>query len=87
MQPTRPEALLDRRRLRLDERSAMGYQCDPDRPIIVLLFLHFLFLSPLVPGTANAPVLVLVGLLMLTPVSKVEWTKLDQAFTAILASS
>ncbi len=55
---------------------------------IALLFLPFLFLSPLlslVPGIATAPALVLVGLFMLAPVSKIDWTQFEQAFPAFLA--
>lgn len=55
---------------------------------IACLFLPFLFLSPLlslVPGIATAPALVLVGLFMLAPISKIEWAKFDQAFPAFLA--
>ena len=55
---------------------------------IGLMFLPFLFLSPLlslIPGIATAPALVLVGLFMLAPISKIEWAKFDQAFPAFLA--
>lgn len=53
-----------------------------------VLFLPFLFLSPLlslVPGIATAPALVLVGLFMLAPISKIEWSDFEQAFPAFLA--
>ncbi|GHC34583.1 hypothetical protein GCM10008094_29440 [Aidingimonas halophila] len=56
--------------------------------VIALLFLPFLFLSPLlslVPGIATAPALVLVGLFMLAPVGKIDWSRYDQAFPAFLA--
>ncbi|MCK2183287.1 NCS2 family permease [Halomonas getboli] len=56
--------------------------------VIALLFLPFLFLSPLlslVPGIATAPALVLVGLFMMVPVAKIDWQRLDQAFPAFLA--
>ncbi|MCC5883628.1 MAG: NCS2 family permease [Halomonas sp.] len=55
---------------------------------IAFLFLPFLFLSPLlslVPGIATAPALVLVGLFMLAPISKIDWTQFEQAFPAFLA--
>ncbi|WP_422677932.1 NCS2 family permease [Bisbaumannia pacifica] len=55
---------------------------------IALLFLPFLFLSPLlslVPSIATAPALVLVGLFMLAPITKIDWTRYDQAFPAFLA--
>ncbi|WP_432414601.1 NCS2 family permease [Chromohalobacter israelensis] len=53
-----------------------------------LLFLPFLFLSPLlslVPAIATAPALVMVGVFMLAPVGRIEWQKMDQAFPAFLA--
>ncbi|WP_148252516.1 NCS2 family permease [Aidingimonas lacisalsi] len=56
--------------------------------VISLLFLPFLFLSPLlslVPSIATAPALVLVGLFMLAPIGKIEWTRFEQAFPAFLA--
>jgi AGZA family xanthine/uracil permease-like MFS transporter len=55
---------------------------------IALLFLPFLFLSPLlslVPGIATAPALVLVGLFMLAPVAKIDWARAEEAFQAFLA--
>lgn len=56
--------------------------------IIAFLFLPFLFLSPLlslVPGIATAPALVMVGLFMMAPISKIDWNHFDQAFPAFLA--
>lgn len=56
--------------------------------VIALLFLPFLFLSPLltlVPSIATAPALVLVGLFMMAPISKIDWEHFDQAFPAFLA--
>uniref|UniRef100_UPI003F6F2A3A NCS2 family permease n=1 Tax=Dyadobacter sp. TaxID=1914288 RepID=UPI003F6F2A3A len=53
-----------------------------------LLFLPFLFLSPLlsaVPAIATAPALVLVGVFMMKPVVKINWTQLHEAFPAFLA--
>jgi AGZA family xanthine/uracil permease-like MFS transporter len=53
-----------------------------------LLFLPFLFLAPLlsvVPAIATAPALVLVGVFMVRPVTKVKWTQLDEAIPAFLA--
>ncbi len=47
-----------------------------------LLFLPFLFLSPLlslVPALATAPVLVLVGIFMLKPLIYVRWERFDEA--------
>jgi AGZA family xanthine/uracil permease-like MFS transporter len=54
-----------------------------------LLFLPFLFLAPLlsvVPAIATAPALVLVGVFMVRPVTKINWTKLDEAIPAFLAT-
>jgi len=53
-----------------------------------ILFLPFLFLSPLisaVPAIATAPALVLVGVFMMKPVVKINWHKLHEAFPAFLA--
>ncbi len=52
------------------------------------LFLPFIFLSPLlsvVPSIATAPALVLVGVFMLKPVTKINWGSLDDAIPAFLA--
>ena len=52
-----------------------------------LLFLPFLFLSPLlsvVPSIATAPALLLVGVFMTAPISKINWKKLDDAIPAFL---
>lgn len=53
-----------------------------------LLFLPFMFFSPLlsiVPAIATAPVLVLVGVFMMTPVTKINWDRFDDAIPAFLA--
>ncbi|MCF0054893.1 NCS2 family permease [Dyadobacter sp. CY356] len=53
-----------------------------------ILFLPFLFLSPLisaVPAIATAPALVLVGVFMMKPVVKINWDQLHEAFPAFLA--
>lgn len=53
-----------------------------------VLFLPFLFLSPLlsmVPAIATAPALVLVGVFMISPVSKIKWQQWDEAIPAFLA--
>lgn len=53
-----------------------------------LLFLPFMFISPLlsiVPAIATAPALVLVGVFMMKPVQKINWGQLDDAFPALLA--
>ncbi|MEP6746164.1 MAG: NCS2 family permease [Bacteroidota bacterium] len=53
-----------------------------------LLFLPFLFLAPLlsvIPAIATAPALVLVGVFMISPVTKINWLKLDDAIPAFLA--
>ncbi|UFH57357.1 NCS2 family permease [Spirosoma sp. KNUC1025] len=51
-------------------------------------FLPFLFLSPLlsiIPSIATAPALVLVGAFMMKPVTRINWTQLDDALPAFLA--
>lgn len=53
-----------------------------------VLFLPFLFLSPLlgiIPAIATAPALIVVGVLMMKPVTKINWDKLDDAIPAFLA--
>lgn len=53
-----------------------------------LLFLPLMFLSPLlsvIPSVATAPVLVLVGVFMMSPVLKIHWFQLDDAIPAFLA--
>jgi len=53
-----------------------------------LLFLPFMFLSPLlsiVPAVATAPALVLVGVFMMKPVQKINWAQFDDAIPAFLA--
>jgi AGZA family xanthine/uracil permease-like MFS transporter len=53
-----------------------------------ILFLPFLFLSPLlsaIPAIATAPALVLVGVFMMKPVVKINWSQLHEAFPAFLA--
>ncbi|ALM52723.1 NCS2 family permease [Halomonas huangheensis] len=56
--------------------------------VIAVLFLPFLFLSPLlslVPSIATAPALVLVGLFMMAPVTRIDWSRFEDAFPAFLA--
>lgn len=53
-----------------------------------VLFLPFMFLSPLlsvIPGIATATALVLVGVFMMNPVTKINWNKFDDAIPAFLA--
>ncbi|MBI9071006.1 MAG: NCS2 family permease [Melioribacteraceae bacterium] len=53
-----------------------------------LLFLPFMFFSPLlsvIPGVATAPALVLVGVFMMKPVMKINWTNFDDSIPAFLA--
>jgi AGZA family xanthine/uracil permease-like MFS transporter len=53
-----------------------------------LLFLPFMFLSPLlsvIPAIATATSLVLVGVFMMSPVTKINWHKFDDAIPAFLA--
>lgn len=52
-----------------------------------LLFLPFMFLSPLlsvVPAIATAPALILVGVFMMKPVVKVNWHNFDDAIPAFI---
>lgn len=52
-----------------------------------VLFLCALFIAPLalvVPSAATAPALVIVGVLMMSQVSKIEWDDFMQAFPAFL---
>jgi len=52
-----------------------------------LLFLPFLFLSPLlsiVPSIATAPALIIVGVFMVSPILRVNWKKYDDALPAFL---
>lgn len=53
-----------------------------------LLFLPFMFISPLlsvVPSIATAPSLILVGVFMMKPVLKINWDKYDDAIPAFLS--
>ena len=47
-----------------------------------------MFFSPLlslVPEVATAPILVLIGLFMMKPVSKIEWNNYEESLPAFLA--
>lgn len=53
-----------------------------------LLFLPFMFISPLlsvVPAIATSPALILVGVFMMKPVLKINWTKYDDAIPAFIS--
>jgi AGZA family xanthine/uracil permease-like MFS transporter len=53
-----------------------------------VMFLPFLFLSPLlstIPTIATAPALVVVGVFMISPVVKINWSQFDEAIPAFLA--
>jgi AGZA family xanthine/uracil permease-like MFS transporter len=53
-----------------------------------LLFIPFMFLSPLlsfIPAVATAPVLVLVGVFMVRPLRKIEWANFEESIPAFLA--
>jgi AGZA family xanthine/uracil permease-like MFS transporter len=53
-----------------------------------LLFLPFMFLSPLVsfiPSVATAPVLVLVGVFMTQPLASIDWKSSEEAIPAFLS--
>ena len=57
--------------------------------VIGLYFLLSLFLSPLfeaVPNAATAPVLILVGVMMMGESAKVEWHDMSQALPAFLTA-
>ena len=52
-----------------------------------LLFLPFMFFSPLaemIPAVATAPVLILVGVYMASPLNKINWSNLEDAIPAFL---
>jgi len=53
-----------------------------------LLFLPFMFFSPLIgsiPNMATAPVLVLVGVFMMKPILKIKWNNLEDAIPSFIA--
>lgn len=53
-----------------------------------ILFLPFMFLSPLlsvIPSIATAPALIVVGVLMTKPITKINWDALDDAIPAFMA--
>ena len=57
--------------------------------VIGFYFLLSLFLSPLfeaVPNAATAPVLILVGVMMMGESAKVEWHDMSQALSAFLTA-
>jgi len=53
-----------------------------------LLFIPFIFFAPLakvIPDIATAPVLVIVGVYMMSPVVKINWNNFEEAIPAFLA--
>ncbi len=53
-----------------------------------ILFLPFIFFEPLlsvVPSIATAPALIIVGVFMIKPILKINWTNFDDAIPAFLA--
>jgi len=53
-----------------------------------LLFIPFLFLSPLlslIPSIATAPALIMVGVFMLGPIRLIEWKEMEEAIPAFIA--
>lgn len=55
--------------------------------VVGLLFLPFLFLSPLIetiPAIATAPALILVGVFMMKPILHINWGVLDDAIPAFI---
>lgn len=54
---------------------------------VAVLFLLSLFLEPLfgsIPSAATAPALIIVGAMMITPVSDIEWTEYTESIPAFL---
>ena len=54
---------------------------------VAVLFLLSLFLEPLfgsIPSAATAPALIIVGVMMITPVSDIEWTEYTESIPAFL---
>ncbi|MGE4583896.1 MAG: NCS2 family permease [Sphaerochaeta sp.] len=55
--------------------------------VVAILFLLSLFLEPLfgsIPSAATAPALIIVGVMMMTPVTEIEWTEMTEAIPAFL---
>jgi AGZA family xanthine/uracil permease-like MFS transporter len=53
-----------------------------------LLFLPFMFLSPMlsfIPAVATAPVLVIAGILMMSPLADIEWKNFEEAIPGFLS--
>jgi AGZA family xanthine/uracil permease-like MFS transporter len=53
-----------------------------------VLFIPFMFLSPLlsfIPTVATAPILVLIGIFMVKPLVKINWTEFEESIPAFLA--
>jgi AGZA family xanthine/uracil permease-like MFS transporter len=53
-----------------------------------LLFLPFMFLGPvisLIPSIATAPALIIVGVFMIKPIAKIDWSNLEEAVPCFLA--
>jgi AGZA family xanthine/uracil permease-like MFS transporter len=56
--------------------------------VVGLLFLPFMFLSPLlkfIPPVATAPVLFLIGIFMASPMGKIKWFDYEESIPAFLA--
>lgn len=54
---------------------------------VAVLFLLSLFLEPIfgsIPSAATAPALIIVGVMMITPVSDIEWTEYTESIPAFL---
>ena len=55
--------------------------------VVAILFALSLFFEPLfgsIPSAATAPALILVGVFMITPVTKIEWNDMTEAIPAFL---
>ncbi|AEV30926.1 permease [Sphaerochaeta pleomorpha str. Grapes] len=54
---------------------------------VAILFLLSLFFAPLfesIPSAATAPALIIVGVMMMTPVTEIEWTDMTEAIPSFL---
>ncbi|QEY34911.1 NCS2 family permease [Caproiciproducens galactitolivorans] len=57
--------------------------------VVAVLFIISAFFSPIisiVPSAATAPVLIIVGIMMLSSFKEIEWNKLEEAIPAFFAS-
>ena len=55
--------------------------------VTAFLFLPFMFLSPLIsmiPSVATAPILVIIGVLMMNPIVEISWNQIEEAIPSFL---